>query len=249
MGTKSRNAPLGNSGGNGGSESDANGNAGGTPAPAGTASATAATAGTGPATPSPAPAPTASAGKTGQKNDAAINPAGLAGVDDIERDESGAPVLKNDGTPRKKRGRRPGSTVNSSANGPTVARAPKAAKMPNTNVAAVEMLAGQFQLLNMTLAFLTKFPEWNLTDDEALRLASATALAMEQFDYTPDPKIAAMIGLVSTVGTIYGPRVYLYRKAAAEKRATKRPAPAAAPSPQQDGGFEQGPLNWGQFNG
>jgi hypothetical protein len=66
---------------------------------------------------------------------------------------------------------------------------------------------------------------------------------MEQFDMTPDPRFAAIAGLVTTAGMIYGPRVYLYR----EQQAIKRKQKAVEKStPANEGQFN--PANLGGFN-
>lgn len=256
------NAPLGNPSGNGDNAGatgkgkpkagEGEGNATG-PAPGAGASATAgAGAGAGaasvaaPAAPAPA--------KTGADNNATVKPADLA-PDQFERDASGAIVYAADGvTPKRKRGRKPGSQ------GSTASAAPKS-KPAKTDAArgaiATEMLAAQFQILNTGIAFLTKFEDFALDETEAMQMAEATANVMAQFDYVPDPKIAAVLGLVTTTGMIYGPRVYLYRKWLAERQAENRARRAAvadeaaanaAASGGMNSGFE-GPLNWGQFNG
>lgn len=64
-------------------------------------------------------------------------------------------------------------------------------------------------IVHMGLASATKTPELKLEDEEAEALAKSTAVVLEEFDIRPDPKIEAIIGLVTTAGMIYGPRVYL----------------------------------------
>jgi len=48
-----------------------------------------------------------------------------------------------------------------------------------------------------------------LEDGEAENLAKATATVLTEFDIRPDPKVEAVIGLVTAAGLIYGPRIYL----------------------------------------
>jgi hypothetical protein len=48
-----------------------------------------------------------------------------------------------------------------------------------------------------------------LDNSEAENLAKATATVLTEFDIRPDPKVEAVIGLVTAAGLIYGPRVYL----------------------------------------
>jgi uncharacterized PurR-regulated membrane protein YhhQ (DUF165 family) len=47
---------------------------------------------------------------------------------------------------------------------------------------------------------------------EAEALANATANVLIEFDIQPNPKVQAIVGLVMTAGSIYGPRVYLIRE-------------------------------------
>lgn len=155
---------------------------------------------------------TNSGNETGSQSGNSVNPASL--VDDIyERDENGEIVLTAAGKPRKKRGRRPGSTV---SGGTTKRASNKGATV------GVEMLAAQFQILNTGIAFLTKFDDFRLSDEEALQMSQATANVMEQFDYVPDPKVAAVLGLVTTTGMVYGPRIYLYRSHLKQVREEKK---------------------------
>ena len=64
-------------------------------------------------------------------------------------------------------------------------------------------------IVHMGLASATRTPELKIEDEEAEALAKSTAVVLEEFDIRPDPKIEAVIGLVTTAGMIYGPRVYL----------------------------------------
>lgn len=116
---------------------------------------------------------------------------------------------------------------------------------------AVEMLAAQFAILNTGLAYLTRFEDWKLEDEEAMQMANAAANVMAQFDYMPDPKVTAVLGLVTTTSMIYGPRMYLYRKALAERREANQTARnmAADERAANGAGYPGGPMNYGQFSG
>jgi hypothetical protein len=173
--------------------------------------------------------------------------------DNYERDEAGNIVYSADGvTPRKKRGRKPGQQYGASSNS---SPKPKVTKTGDRAGMAVEMLAAQFQILNTGLAFVTKFDDWNLSDPEAMDMATATANVMSQFDYMPDPKVTAVLGLVTTTSMIYGSRVYLYRKHLAEMRAERiRQRNAAADHAAANGGafpgtvvLDMGNMGDGQF--
>ena len=246
------NPPSGNSGGIGGNE-NASGKASEKAGSKPDASASAGT-GTGAGTGTPTGTGTGTeTGKAGPGNNATVNPTSIA-PDNYERDDAGNIVYKADGvTPRKKRGRKAGS-VSAPANS-----APKAkpAKTDTARAAiATEMLAAQFQILNTGIAYLTRFDDFKLEDDEAQSMAEATANVMAQFDYVPDPKVAAILGLVTTSSMIYGPRLYLYRKEIAKRTADKRESRIAAAderAAENGGGFNgggfNGPLNMGQFSG
>jgi hypothetical protein len=151
--------------------------------------------------------PVAESGGTGNEPDnGAIDPASLGtGIDDVyERDGNGELVIGANGKPRRKRGRKSGggNTGGSKSNGPRNSKA----------VDGLETLSQTLLVLHMGIANLTKFPDFQIDKKESDALAAATANVMEQFDIQPDPKITAIIGLLSTATTIYGPRVYLYNK-------------------------------------
>lgn len=194
----------------------------------------------------PAAAP-ASTGTADEGDNAPVNPAAIA-PDDFERDEFGNVVLGKNGQPKKKRGRKSGSAV-AGANSSGGNSKPKttAATTPKQRVAvATEMLAAQFQILNTGIAFLTKFDDFKLSDSEAMQMADATSNVMAQFDYVPDPKISAVIGLVTTASMIYGPRVYLYRKKVAANNDSKKEAKIAAADERAATGFQ---YNLGDMSG
>lgn len=131
---------------------------------------------------------------------------GISG--DNERDANGdrfdanvhiSPDKRNaDGSFRKKRGRKSGS-----------ATASPRSRSKASNQASVEGLTRMLAIIHMGLASATRTPELKLEDEEAEALAKSTAVVLEEFDIRPDPKIEAVIGLVTTAGMIYGPRVYL----------------------------------------
>lgn len=202
-----------------------------------------------PAGSGPDAGPVASAsGKAGKANHATVNPVSLA-PDDFERDDSGAIVYKADGvTPRRKRGRKAGASITAKVTAPKSTPAKTDAARA---AVATEMLAAQFQILNLGIATFTKFEDFKLDDSEAMEMAKATANVMAQFDYVPDPKIAAVLGLVTTTSMIYGPRVYLFNKDRAQKKAARREAGIVAADDRaaNSSAFPDGPLNMGQFSG
>jgi hypothetical protein len=111
----------------------------------------------------------------------------------------GRDSLNLDGTFRRKRGRKSNSGNSASTGGRTKAQ----------NNASVEGLTRILSILHIGLAAATKTPELALEDSEAENLAKATATVLTEFDIRPDPKIEAVIGLVTAASLIYGPRVYL----------------------------------------
>lgn len=108
----------------------------------------------------------------------------------------GRDKLNADGSYRRKRGRRANSATSGSGR--------KA-----NNQASIEGLTRMLAIVHIGLASATKTPELRLEDAEAEALAKSTAVVLEEFDIRPDPKIEAIVGLVTTAGMIYGPRVYL----------------------------------------
>jgi hypothetical protein len=64
-------------------------------------------------------------------------------------------------------------------------------------------------IVHIGLAAATKTPELALEEQESEILAKSIANVLDEFDIRPDPKVEAIVGLVTTAGMIYGPRVYL----------------------------------------
>lgn len=144
----------------------------------------------------------------------AIDPAALAGsgpvgdgtdADNYARDAAGNVIRNADGSPRRKRGRKPGS--GSSGSGGTA----KAQKARNLN-GSIDTLSKTLMILHSGIAAITKAPEFEIDKEESDLLANATANVLEQFDLKPDPRAEAIVGLIVAASTIYGPRVYLMRQ-------------------------------------
>jgi hypothetical protein len=100
-----------------------------------------------------------------------VNPTEIAGDTALyQTDANGKVIYKADGTPAKKRGRKPGAT----------STAPKPDAKPEKKSGGfkgVDALAMQFQVLNSVLAWATDFPDFEIDDSEAKMLAGATALS------------------------------------------------------------------------
>lgn len=130
-------------------------------------------------------------------------------VFDPER-HAGPDKRNRDGSYRLKRGRKPGST---SAN---------RNRTKADHQASIEGLTRILSIVHLGIASATKTPEMALDDEEAKNLAAATATVLQEFDIRPDPKVEAIVGLITAAGMVYGPRVYLIterkKKEAKEKR-------------------------------
>lgn len=98
-----------------------------------------------------------------------------------------------DGSFRRKRGRKAGSGASSSTRSKT------------SSAASVDALTNILVILHAGISTATKTPEIAIDNDDATTLAKATANVLAEFDITPDPKVAAIVGLVVAAGTVYGP--------------------------------------------
>lgn len=104
----------------------------------------------------------------------------------------GPDKFNGDGTFRKRRGRKAGSGNSGS-------------KKANLS-ASLDALSTTLMLVHVGLASATKTPELELEEKEADTLAQATARVLEEFDFTPSPKVQAVVGLIVACGSIYGPK-------------------------------------------
>lgn len=138
--------------------------------------------------------------------------AGDFGGEQFDPDIHSGPDKRNaDGSYRKKRGRKP----NSAASG---------GNRKANNQVGIEGLTRVLTIIHVGIASVTKTPEIALDDKEAESLAAATANVLTEFDIRPDPKIEAVIGLVTVAGMIYGPRIYLIKeRKKAEREADEKP--------------------------
>lgn len=143
-------------------------------------------------------------GSSGADTDAAGSGDGFDPAIHISRDKRNA-----DGSFTRKRGRRPGNSANSGGSRKT------------RHTASVEHLAKVLAIVHAGIASATKCPELNIEDAESEALAKSVATVLDEFDITPDPKIQAIVGLVTTAGVIYGPRVYMIRQRKKEEANTE----------------------------
>jgi hypothetical protein len=75
--------------------------------------------------------------------------------------------------------------------------------------------------VHLGLASVSKCPELKLEESESQALAQATTNVMREFDMAPDPKVVAVVGLITTASTIYGPRVYMISRRKTEDKEKK----------------------------
>lgn len=156
-----------------------------------------------------------------------IDPTAAFG-DDISRDENGNIRYNKDGSPRKKRGRKPGSAGTSGAN----SGGGKSSSTKNSqNLTAIETLAFAINGFHIALAAFTKAEELQLEDSESEALAKSVWNVAQQFDMSPDPRIIAIGGLIATAAQIYGPRIYVI----ADRRKKEKPIDIKAESVTESG--------------
>lgn len=79
-------------------------------------------------------------------------------------------------------------------------------------------------IAHTTLAGVTATPELELQPEESEMMAKAIVPVLDQFDFTPDPKVAAVLGLIAASAKVYGPRAYLIRARLQDERAKAREA-------------------------
>lgn len=142
-------------------------------------------------------------------------------ADEFARDANGDIIRRTDGKPAKKRGRKAGTSPAAATNPKTESR--KTATNKNANLAAsLDSLSGVLVILHAGIAAATKTPEIELDEDESKQLAKAVSNVMDQFDFAPDPKVTAIVGLVTTAGVIYAPKIVLIRARNAAEKAERK---------------------------
>lgn len=103
-----------------------------------------------------------------------------------------------DGRFTRKRGRRANNSANSGN---------KKAQVSSS----IDALTRALLIVHLGIASATKTPEMALDEEEGKLLAEATANVLAEFDIRPDPKLQAVIGLITAAGVVYGPRVVMIR--------------------------------------
>lgn len=120
--------------------------------------------------------------------------------------------INADGSYRRKRGRKPGAG-NSASTG---------SRKKADHTASIDALSNILVVLHTGIAGATKTPEIAIDKDDADTLAKATSNVLAEFNIAPDPKVAAVIGLVIAAGSVYGPMAVSIRlRKQAEAKATQ----------------------------
>jgi len=143
-----------------------------------------------------------------------------------ERQENGLVVRNTDGTPRKKRGRKPAGNGETAGTGTGTGSgsAPKRTynkTREKTLVESIDSLSIMIGAVHFSLASLTGYETLALDDKESQSLAKATVNLAEQFEYKPNPKLEAMFSFAAVSASIYGPRIVLIKMEQSEKRKVK----------------------------
>ncbi len=129
-------------------------------------------------------------------------------------------------TPKRGRGRPPGSGAK-----PAVSGQPKAQETGSLNLNGIEKILYSVHAMG---AAILQVPELNLDQSEAKKLAASIEAVNAQYKFDMDPKKAAWLDLATTAGIIYGPRcVSFYIR----KTQQQKPMPFvrhAAPPPAGD---------------
>jgi hypothetical protein len=114
----------------------------------------------------------------------------------------------------KKRGRPPGSGKQGTG---------EKAERPSSGRLDLNLLRDQILIVHAVAAQTLNCPELQLTEDEAKRLGASLNSVAKQFDIgqVVNPKVQAILGLVTVAGMIYAPRAPAI--IAAVKSRTKKP--------------------------
>jgi hypothetical protein len=110
---------------------------------------------------------------------------------------------------------------------------PKRRKAKTADPAEVAKLAQFLGAAHMMMANGMKMPEMALQEIECQALAGSLMGVMEQYDYTVDPKIAALVSLGVVAFGIYVPRM---AAVSARVKAQRAQSQARQPQPMRDGG-------------
>ncbi len=157
-----------------------------------------------------------------------VSPESLVGSQQPESGTGNAPYgLRADGTPARKRGRKPGNSGSGSANSGTGKSS--SGKKGDNAVSGLEKIL--FSVHMMGANFL-KVPELMIGQDESKVLAEAINAVQQYYDWDASEETIIWVNLVGALITVYGPRAaVLVSKANKKKKETATPT-----NPAGDGG-------------
>lgn len=141
---------------------------------------------------------------------------GLAGNADESGDRSEyTGGFNKDGSPTRKRGRKPGG-----------GSAPKSgtARKSNADNSSVKGLEKLIYSLHMMAAAATKTPELALDNQEASMMASAISAVQNHYDFDVSEEVTIWVNLITASAAIYGPRAIVIYNRKKKEQLQKRPS-------------------------
>lgn len=165
----------------------------------------------------------------GAGNDAgSVSPESLSGSQQPESGATNAPYgFRQDGSPARKRGRKPGNSGSGSAN--SGASKSGSGKKGDNAVSGLEKILYSVHMMG---ANFLKVPELMIAPDEAKILAQSINAVQEYYDWDASEETIIWVNLVGALITVYGPRAaVLVSKANKKKKETPPPT-----NPAGDGG-------------
>lgn len=133
---------------------------------------------------------------------------GSGDADEFVRNADGSIKRNKDGSPRKRRGRKPGVSNRPGA--------PSKAKL------SVEGVTALLLSIHTMGAAALKTPELALTEGEAQSMASAVANVARHYPTQIDPRVLDWSNLIMCLGMAYGPRLYNIRERQEQERRQRR---------------------------
>lgn len=143
--------------------------------------------------------------------------AGIGG-DRYERNLDGSVKLNRDGSPRRKRGRPKGYTVNGNA---------RSSKTSSDDVLSVSAISSVLIMVAGTAAAITNHDHWATDEAEVKPLAEATAELEKHYNIPLTPKQLALFNFTLAAGMFIAPRVVLSAQRVKAENAAKAKKPTA----------------------
>jgi hypothetical protein len=81
-------------------------------------------------------------------------------------------------------------------------------------------------LFHTSIAAMTQTPELILEEGEAQGVAESALTLAAMYDFTPDPKLEAMVNFAIIMGTTYGTRIIAIRARKAQEKKEAKPGTA-----------------------